>query len=443
MSETATGRRVPWITGLLVMGLAALLLVAYLGSDRSPRLERSAIGFDGLPIWLERDAIPTRHFAGGGALSADNVGLRILPLFDDYIGDFALPFQVGDPDPYLTAELRSISRGVVEAKVRTLPTLIVYPKWRDGVRRTGMIHPDFLIFPDRPAQFMSEGFVAEDDAAYRPASPLSLPMLRGAGTDVTTAERIGIPRAYGGGFVEVHAPQWADVPANCTPIVGDTDRALVQSCRWEGWAFWVVSDPDLLNNHGLMHEGNPAFASALVADIAGGGDVLLDYSLQAWIGDSSRIGRSWSDLLRYFQPPFLWLWVAAAFFFLLAFWRGSVRDRPAVNAFGFAHGAARRAVFRSQARLMRHTRRDGALVRALAQARISELCSQLLGRDSRGGDPTERLIAFIVRKNEGVAHELTRVLNDIAALPDRISPEAASVELARLETVYEEVLELA
>ena len=120
----------------------------------------------------------------------------------------------------------------------------------------------------------------------------------------------------------------------------------------------------------------------------------------------------------------------------------AVRNRPPPAIFGFAHGAARRTVLEAQAKLMRRTGRDGALLRALAENRLGELYTAVLGREGRGGDPRARLIDKIRRKDDELALRLREIIYEIFDLPDQIAPELAEQLLARLESVYLEVLEL-
>lgn len=440
----------PLVSAGVALALVLLMVLGIMTLDRAPRLERSAMGMDGLGLLLEREGLGVRQFSGGGALSPDGISLRVLPLYTTRLSEFVLPFGTVQADPHLQANIRPISRAAVTQKLRTLPTLIIYPKWRDGVRRTGLLHPEFLALERGETDLLPALSHSSEDALDDAAdvegetirAPLRLPRIQGPSRDVVQAQSIILPYEYGGDTVELVAPQWASVPENCASRVGEADRALVLSCRWDGHEFWVVSDPDLLNNYGLMQAGNAPFAVSLVEQLAAGGDVLLDYSVQAWLSDDARRGRSWRDLLRYFEPPFLWAWLAALMLFLLVFWRGSVRDRPAMQPFSFAHGAARRTVLQAQARLMRQTRRDGALVRTIAALRVHTLCRHFLGREGRGADPAARLIDVIAGKNTDIAARFATRLAEIAELPDRLSPEAASAELARLETVYEEVLEL-
>ncbi|MBO6729657.1 MAG: hypothetical protein JJ910_08005, partial [Maricaulis sp.] len=74
--------------------------------------------------------------------------------------------------------------------------------------------------------------------------------------------------------------------------------------------------------------------------------------------------------------------------------------------------------------------------------RLAALCLAVLGREGRGGDPRARLIDSLRRKDEELALRLHEILNEIFDLPDQIAPELAEQLLARLESVYLEVLEL-
>ena len=69
---------------ILIGGALALLIgVFILGqSSRSITLNRSAAGFDGLALWLNKNEVQAQTFYGRAALDSEAVSLRILPLFD-------------------------------------------------------------------------------------------------------------------------------------------------------------------------------------------------------------------------------------------------------------------------------------------------------------------------------------------------------------------------
>ncbi len=464
---------------LIVLAVSAVIYLA-LQVERAIPLNRSAIGFDGLAQLLEDQEQPARTFSGGAELEVDRVGLRILPIYR--IG-FGTPFFV-ETQPgerrYLAAPNRNIAQWVIEGKIEAAPTLVVLPKWSDGVRLSGLAHPDFLLKnPDRSdGGQVSTDFVVrettnsadagedETDTPDTPARPsdtdgentdfvgeikepadglgidyFELPDLVLASTDVRHTETLSRTRF---GDIALAAPQYMRVPDSCRPLIGDEDRALLMSCAWGGdkSAYWVLSDPDLLNNHGLHKGGNAVTALALIEALAGDGDVVIDYSTELW-SRPVEDRRTLAELFRFLAPPFTWLWVAAAILFALAWWRGAVRDRPIFSIFSHGHRGARTTVITAQSRLMRNTGRDGALLRVLAHQRMLVLCDLLLGRDDRVSNRQARMLAFVERRSPELARRLAETLKEVEEVPERLSSGAAVALLTRLETAYEEARQLA
>ena len=53
------------------------------------------------------------------------------------------------------------------------------------------------------------------------------------------------------------------------------------------------------------------------------------------------------------------------------------------------------------------------------------------------------MLAFVERRNHDLAQRLVDILDEIAAVPERLGAGAAVTLLTRLETAYEEARELA
>lgn len=474
------------LIGVVCVAMAAAI---FLARPPTPPVSASAFGFDGLARWLTREEVATRRFQGGYGLDPEGIGLRILPLYDDDPNERLVSFvQNNDEDSSLTsderahlnAEIVPIPSYVVLRKVETIPTLIVLPKWRDGVRLSGLRHRDFLIdagagtpvatlyrtgSPPEPVEDEADpgdseagedeaatesepvmvGDVeieiterdsgAQSDAEKREITPLQLPVLAPVVGDLGETQSIALPGELGGGSVRLSVPQYASAGEACEAIVGTQERGLVFACTFLEHEFWVVTDPDLLNSYGLTYAENRAFASTLIETLRGEGEVIVDYTTSSWVFQEPR-GRDISDLYRYFQPPFLWLWLAALGLFALAFWRGAVREGPLARIFTEGYAVARRTVFVAQARLMRATGRDGALVRALTRARVAMLADLVLGRDDSRPDRTQRILAFLERRDEALADRFKAYLHNLSSLPDRVPPEMARNALIELETIY-------
>lgn len=436
------GNRLPPATLVLVLAVAAFGLVLMMGVQRAPALEKSAIGFDGLASWLSNNEQPARSFHGGGALSSEGVGLRILPIYDSDLNVYRSSIQT---EAHLLQDIRPIMRHVVTGKIETLPTLVILPKWSDGVRLGAITHPDFLytIAPE-PAQEEVEDLTTEKAAALQMAwTGFRTPDYTLPDGDALTVEEIELPEEYGG-TAQIYAPQWMATPPNCEAIIGTAQRSLLATCSADDTTYWLLSDPDLLNNHGLQHADNALFAASFIEQIAGNGSVLIDYSNRIWlVAQTTPRERTWADLRRYFEPPMTAFWIAGMVLLAAILWRSGVRALPLATPFQHGHGAARSTALRAQARLMRNARADGALLRALAHARTASLCDIWLGREARYSDRVERMMRILTKKNTQVAAEYRAATDHIHSLPDRIRIDDAVAALSQLEDAYKKALELA
>ena len=120
----------------LVLIVAVIAAVALTFGGGGFSVDRSAIGFDGLVAWLSKGGTEARTFRGGDHLTSDRVGLRVYPLYD---------VDLGAQDSTATGRLHAFNHGVVEvgvvkAKLASLPTLMVLPKWRSEMVGLGVVH---------------------------------------------------------------------------------------------------------------------------------------------------------------------------------------------------------------------------------------------------------------------------------------------------------------
>ena len=126
---------------------------------------------------------------------------------------------------------------------------------------------------------------------------------------------------------------------------------------------WVLSDPDLLNNHGLRLGQNAAIADDFLRKTAGEATVLIDLSRDNWFAPDDappQRDRTWADLLRFLEPPFLAVWIGAAAVLVLILWRSLRRAGPVLVE--VAAGSGKMQAVGARARLMRLTGQDGALL---------------------------------------------------------------------------------
>ena len=77
------------LLAVFVCALVAAGLFYLLSQERQASLNRSQVGYAGLQLWLKDQDVEALTFSGGGTIRPDGIGLRILPLFDVDLDNFA------------------------------------------------------------------------------------------------------------------------------------------------------------------------------------------------------------------------------------------------------------------------------------------------------------------------------------------------------------------
>ncbi len=139
------------------------------------------------------------------------------------------------------------------------------------------------------------------------------------------------------GNPELGDPQLARAP-RATALASVDGRWLVGSYQRGGQRIWVLTDPDILNNHGIDNGGDPSngmadnarFALALFRNaMPEGGSVVFDETIHGFIDGNAL----WRAALR---PPFLIATLIAGLAFVLLLWAAvgrigkPVADSPAI-----------------------------------------------------------------------------------------------------------------
>ena len=418
---------------LLVVGvLVLMMLLFFLGQfSKSVSLNRSAIGFDGLPLWLSANQIDARTFYGRAVLESDTVGLRILPLFDV---DLARSAGVTNDDVAAMAETeRDISSFTVERKIETLPTLLVMPKWRSGVRQAEAVHPDLLI-SEASAELISSQINGDIGTLSQ---------------EREIAEISG--QTESGETYLLHYRQTLS-GSSCTPLIGSQDAMLLGRCDDGNDMFWVLSDPDLLNNHGLTQGDNAAAALNLVSTMqesgdlpAGESEIVLDLTSSNWVrrfGERDLEQRSWSDLGRFFDYPFSVIWWSFGILGALTFWRAWRRYGAADARSEEEKGpqASRLVSIDTKARLLRLAGRDDSLVGTHIDGRLEALADEILGPQRiRGAAGLDRLISAVARRSPDLSKQFENFRDGESSTPS--SPDMLMRRVAQFDDLVERTLD--
>ncbi|MGX1499684.1 hypothetical protein ACSSV1_004744 [Labrenzia sp. MBR-25] len=420
-------------TAVIALICVAVLIAGwYILSQRQQVLRRSPAGLDGLQVWLVKNGASAQNFAGGWLMDQTGVGLLVVPLYD------TLP-ESGRDTPATKEELLQqqdeydLDTIVISEKAERVPTLLVLPKWRSGMRLTGLAHPVLKVEADR-LQAIVDKITGTRGTKIGAATR--------AFTDFRYRSQASEPLR-----AEIYAAQ-TFANESCRPIVGDTGAMLLADCPLanagdsEQERILVLSDPDLINNHGLRLGDNAGIALDVLTETAGTRNIVIDYSRSSWLRDpvsEPRRERTWEDLLRFFGPPFRALWLGGALLLGLALWRGFSRYGP-IRDEEAGPGTGKDLAVQARGRLMRLSGQDGALVREYATARISATASALFGpAHARHYAGEDAFLTYTERRHPALAPRLRAILADIRKLPARLPATEAIQHIDQLEQVLEQI----
>lgn len=431
IAETQTGGRGKRLETVLIAGFAMLLIFAifYVMSQRQQVLRTSPSGFDGLKTWLSSEDISAQSFLGGWQIDQTSIGILVIPVFDTIPGE--------DRDPPRTKEELLFQQdeydlqiGAILEKAERVPSLVILPKWRSGLRLTGLAHP-VLLSERRRMETLLHRLTGQRDVTiqYAPRPFTDFDYVAADGTDLSA---------------QIYAAQMF-TSADCRPLIGTRDAMLLADCPLAGHGseqrVLVLSDPDLLNNHGLRMGDNAFIARDLLGTRVGESNVLIDYSRDVWLQDrdGTRRERSWADLKRFFGPPFLTLWLGGALAFGLFIWRAWQRYGP-VRADVVPGAGGKALAVRARARLMRLSDQDGALIAEYARARLAATASFLFGpADARYYAEPKAFLGYVARRHPERHRAFEQALTAIRNLPPRIPAAEAIRHVDELEALLEQI----
>lgn len=397
--------------------LAAALLLALLimASNRAAEraLALSPLGSEGLALWLPAQGVTLERATRRDYRSIDTLSLRVLPLLDAEL-DGRNPKR--DTSGQEISQ-RRIDRDTFEAKVDAMPTLVILPKWDGRVATENTAVPDFRIKRRVMDGLLSTLWLSEAQLRRMPARFSTL-QLRAAP---------GAPERK----VALFAAQLFDrdhLPEDCAELLGSAEGILAMRCgagdSWPNPAIFL-SDPDLMNNHGLTLAENAPFAAEWIAALRGPEDnrpVYLDTTVAETLrqpeeAEQERIDytRDSTDFARFFSYPLSVFWGIGLAVLALALWRGAMRFGPPARAGEDRIEASKTAAIEAKARLLRLSGNDGRMAGEFARAQLLDLAAHVFG-PGHGLAALPRLYALIARRDATLAQDLQQ---SAAALIER------------------------
>jgi hypothetical protein len=411
-------RALPVVLGLAVLALLGWLILSARGGGDT--LDRSVMGTQGLALWLRQGGIETRLSNPRSTPRREDLSLAILPLYDT---DLNRPADDPADDAGRMAQIdpRDVDGWLVGDMAGKLPVLLALPKWRGGFAITGIAHEQTQVPPERV-----ERLIAQTALAGARLAPVD--------NRITTARVAASPAGASPRDIALFRAQLirpATLPRGCSALVALVQGVLVAECRQPGTPpLWVLSDPDILNNHGLALADNAAFALDMVrAFLAGDTRPVLLAPSPIWIAEEDTAEphrRTGDDLSRFFAWPLSALWLMGAMVLGLAVWRGMVRFGPPRVPGRDAPASSRRAAIAAKARLLRLSGADARMAAEHARAHMADMAAQALGPGAANDAGVARWLAGLARRNPDLARDLGQAATippdtPVADLPRRLA----------------------
>jgi hypothetical protein len=326
-------KRMRWLVGLAIFGFLGALFINIIKDDSgvpapgaTPQSE-SSIGQKAFINFLAEMNVET-GFSFGEMLS--------------FVGVDQLTMLI-EPDP-AAISFRDLPRRM-DAKT----VLLVLPKWKETADK------------DKPRWIVQAGLM--ERAAVREMANAVV-----AGTDIV---RLGAPVSFNRNEYRnaptLNRPQLIR-SARLKPIIAAPDGILFGSIKRGRSTIYILSDPDLLNNHGLDNGNNGALILGIVNRLRGDGGVSIDYGIYRNISAKSM----WRRLI---EPPLVGITAVLFLSLLLLLWHTSTRfGQPLTVPLPFDRG--KRALIANSAALFETRDHSYDLLEKYLDQQLAEILRQ-------------------------------------------------------------------
>jgi hypothetical protein len=378
-----------WIVAAIITFAVSLYLMGSssdLGADTvgPSSLSRSAIGYAGLAAVLQQ------------------LGIPVVKSREDSLG------KVGHDGVLVIAEPRPSAK--TERIVRTLldadTILLVLPKW---IGRPSGEKPAWL----GAAELLPTSSIAWALHLVAPQADL----LQVATTAWQTNTFAIVPT--------LDAPINLIHGGRLRPLIGSADAMLLGELKDGNRTVWVLSDPDVVSNHGLPRVGNAALAAAMIERLRkDAGRVVFDETIHGFVGVPA------NPLALLFRFPFVIATLLGAITLALLLWAslgrfGAPQPAPPPLATG------RQTLLQNIAKLIEFTGHQEVMVRRYVLETVRDAGRQL---HAPRGLSSAALVAWLQRVGaaRGVDINCAVLIGDAEQLADGHRRSTASlVRLAR------------
>lgn len=349
------------ISSLSLLGLIVLFAFAPdLRSDTSNganTVSRSAIGFAGLKELLSLSGTPTELDRGPMARADTKPSLVILT-------------------PEAGTSARDLGTYAYVA-----PTLIILPKWlvqaqetrEDWVTKSGKL-------PEGSIAMMLREIAPGVTLLARPGSAHNVDVMAGPAAPTALS-----------GFTLPHVEELRSIGGARSLLIARNYGPILAMTSHGGQPVYILSEPDLMNDHGLSDGATARAALAIIAQLRrGNGPVRFDVTLNGF-------GRDPSLLRAIFQTPLLGATICSLLAALLIGWHAAIRFGAPIDP-GQVFARGKKMLAANTADLLRMMGREGALAPRYVQS-ARDMALARLGARRASAPEQDELLAIIERGN--------------------------------------------
>ncbi len=342
-----------WIAGAVVIFALSMFLLGtrgYTGRDSTgpSTFSRSAIGHAGIAELLQRLDIPVVKSSSDSLERVSSGGVLVIA------------------EPNSGAQAEEAVRPLLRAPI----ILFVLPKW-GGIPSEQ--HPGWL-------RLVGERPLTDAQNALNLVAPRAT-VVREDGSLIWTTNALNLAP-------NPHAPIQLVRGGGLQPVIASERGMLVGEFNERGRRIWVLSDPDVISNHGLARGGNAALTVALIKRLrTGGGSVVFDETIHGYTTVGS------SPIMLLFRFPFVIATLQGLIAIALLLWATMARF-GAPQSLPPPLSAGRAGLLQNMAKLIEFTGHQQVMIRRYVQETVRDVARQLHAPRALAG---QALIAWLQR----------------------------------------------
>jgi hypothetical protein len=343
-----------WIAGAVVLFAVSLFLLGTTGEQSGPdstgasTFSRSAIGHAGIAEVLTRLGIPVVKSRYNSLEKLSDGSLLVIA------------------EPRMARQSEEEIRTLLKADV----VLLVLPKWfgLPSKQTEGWLRE------------VAQRFPAEPQWALRLVAPRA-EVVREPGDVTWTTNALGLAPSLASPIQLMSGP-------GLRAIIGGERGMLLGEISERGRRIWVLSDPDVISNHGIAREGNAALAVAIIKRLHDGdGSVVFDETVHGYVAKPS------SPFMLLFRFPFVVATVQGLIAVALLFWATMARFGAPQSA-PPPLSAGRGSLLQNMAKLIEFTGHQPVMVARYVQETVRDVARQLHAPRELAG---QGLVAWLQR----------------------------------------------